>query len=72
MNEPMKPRRGRPTSPIKRDDWHVKVEEDVSLFFRMLFHDTFTGATKKNALSDLVNRLLKEERARLQNNKAKE
>lgn len=65
-DQPLKSNRGRPRNPVPKDDWHVAIERDVSLFWRMHFHDDFTGTTKKNELSNLVNRLLKEEREKLQ------
>lgn len=61
-----KSNRGRPASTTPKDDWHVKVEQELSVYFRSLFYDEFTGQTKKSAMSDLINRLLREEKAKLQ------
>lgn len=60
----MKSNRGRPKNPVKRDEWHVRVDPEVSLFWRMFFHDEFTGTVRKNELSNLVTRLLREEMER--------
>lgn len=61
---PMKSNRGAPRSPIPKDDMHVSVDASVALHFRMKFLDPVTKATRKGALSELVNRLLREEMAR--------
>lgn len=53
--------RGRPPSTTRKDEWHINVEQDLSLHFRLKFFDEFTGRTRVGALSELVNRLLREE-----------
>lgn len=60
----LKPARGRPANPIRKDDWHVKVDQELSVYFRMKFLDEFTQRTRLGELSTLVNRLLREERER--------
>ena len=52
--------RGRPPGPEK-DRLHLKIDMDVSLYFRMLFHDDFTGTMSKGKMSELVNTLLRRE-----------
>jgi hypothetical protein len=58
---PYKSNRGAPKKAIPSDDWHVSVDLDLSTHFRLKHMDTFTGKTRKGALSELVNRLLREE-----------
>lgn len=58
---PMKSNRGRPPSAIRKDDIHASIDQDVALFWRLQNVDPLTGKTKVGALSELINRLLREE-----------
>lgn len=63
-DEPLKSNRGRPRNPNRKDDWHVKVDPDLSVYFRMKNLDEFTKTTRIGSLSELINRLLREEMMR--------
>lgn len=66
MNEALKSNRGRPPATQPKDKWHVSVSMDVSIFWRMQFHDELTNAVRVGAMSELVDRLLRQEMLRLQ------
>jgi len=53
--------RGRPRNPIPRDELHVSIDQDVAVYWRLQFFDSFLGATQKGKLSELINRLLRDE-----------
>lgn len=60
-NNSLKSNRGRPKSTIPKDDWHVSIEQDVSIYWRVRGTDPFTGQVQKGFLSELATRLLREE-----------
>lgn len=66
--ETLKSNRGAPKQGPK-DDWHVSIDQTTSIYFRAKYLDPLTKTTRKGALSELVNRLLREELARDQASK---
>lgn len=61
-----KSNRGRPPNAVPKDDWHIHLDRDISLYFRLKYLDPLSQRMKQGAMSELVNRLLREEMRREQ------
>lgn len=57
--------RGRPPGPPK-ERVHLMIDQEVYLYWSLVFTDPFTRQLKKGELSELASRLLREEMQRRQ------